>query len=290
MTVAARPPAAAEKFRKPSGPVPSHQGSRRYLAWALPLIAALLVLAGPVLAPEGAAAMADTGGGSAPAEGPTFLSLFWFSPVINSILLGLSLLSLALFIYLLLSIHPQGLAPRVFVDEIYRLIDDGQYKEAIDFCRSHHKLFAASVIRRCLDNAEKEPSVLMAMVDNEGKRRADSVWNSLSYLADVANVAPMLGLLGTVLGMIKAFLVVRLDAVAASTEPLAGAIGEAMSTTMFGLSVAILALVFHSVLKSRATRALGEVEQVVHGVADRIKRHGAGHSDSGYGYEGGRRR
>ncbi len=268
----------------------------RFGRWLVPLTTAVLLLGLPLVAPVASGAWAEaaaTGEGAAAiAEGPTFSNLFMFSPVINSILLALSLLSLAMFLYLLLSVHPQGLAPRAFVDEIYRLVGDGQYKEAIDFCRGHRKLFAASVIRRCLDNADKDPSVLMAVVDSEGKRRADTIWNSLSYLADVANVAPMLGLLGTVLGMIKAFLVVRWETVAASTAPLASAIGEAMSTTMFGLSVAILALVFHSVIKSRATRALAEVEQVVHAVADRIARQNvaAAPAAATARYEGGRKR
>jgi biopolymer transport protein ExbB len=112
----------------------------------------------------------------------------------------------------------------------------------------------------------------MGMVDTEGKRRADILWNRVSYLSDIANVAPMLGLLGTVIGMMRAFF--RLDSVDISVKSraLSSDIAGAMATTMFGLIVAIMALAFFSIIKGRATRVLAEAEQAVHAVADHIKR------------------
>jgi len=112
----------------------------------------------------------------------------------------------------------------------------------------------------------------MSMVDSEGKRRADILWNRISYLADVANVAPMLGLLGTVLGMINAFFAVGFENLSAESRHLTNAIGAAMATTMFGLGVAILATFFYSIVRSRLTRGLADAEEVVHSLADHMKR------------------
>jgi biopolymer transport protein ExbB len=115
----------------------------------------------------------------------------------------------------------------------------------------------------------------MDMLDAEGRRRADILWNRISYLADISNVAPMLGLFGTVTGMIKAFFSLQTESASINSKLLATGVGEAMSTTMFGLMVAISSLVFYSIVKSRATQALSEAEQIAHSIADHIKRGGA---------------
>ena len=94
----------------------------------------------------------------------------------------------------------------------------------------------------------------------------------ISYLIDLSVVAPMLGLLGTVLGMLEAFFVLPKESASVTSKNLAAAIGGAMTATFFGLVVAIMAVVFHSIIKSRTLRALSESEQVVHSIADYIKR------------------
>ena len=117
--------------------------------------------------------------------------------------------------------------------------------------------------------------MILDMIDSEGRRRSDIIWNRISYLADIANIAPMLGLLGTVAGMIQAFFVLPSQSASINSRALAQAVGAAMSTTMFGLTVAILTVVFYSIVRSRVTRALADAEQVIHSVADHIKRGGA---------------
>ena len=107
----------------------------------------------------------------------------------------------------------------------------------------------------------------------EGRRRADIVWNRISYLADVSNVAPMLGLLGTVTGMIRTFFLLPDQPASINSRVLSYGIGQAMTTTFFGLVVAITALVLYSFIKSRTTSTLAEVEQTLHNLADHLKRH-----------------
>ncbi len=203
---------------------------------------------------------------------PTLGDLFFTSPWINGILAGLSLLALTLFVFLLTTIHPQSLAPRSFLDEATRLVVDGQFKELVDFCRSNQRVFAATLVQRAAENADQDHSVVMTMLDSEGKRRAEVLWNRVSYLADIANVAPMLGLMGTVLGMIKAFFGLEFRSLSAESSILARSIGEAMSTTLFGLAVAIMTILLYSVIKSRITKSLSETEQAVNALADHLKR------------------
>jgi len=203
---------------------------------------------------------------------PSPIEMFKKSPVIISIILALSVVALLVFVYLLLTVNHNAMVPAPFVDDVMKMILDKQYKEAADFCRVHRQIFVSSIIQRCVENAGKDHSVLMNILETEGKRRADILWNRISYLADIANVAPMLGLLGTVVGMMGAFSGMDKAQIDISSKILSSQIGGAMATTMFGLIVAILSLAFYSVIKSRATGVLAEAEQAVHAVADHIKR------------------
>lgn len=203
---------------------------------------------------------------------PTLRELFATSVIINGVILALSVVSLAMFGFFMLTIHPRALAPVEFVDDVTKLVLNQQYEQAADLCRNHRHIFIASIIQRCVENAGKNHSVILDMLDAEGRRRAEILWNRVSYLADVSNVAPMLGLLGTVVGMIKAFFLLPTQSLSISSRALSQGIAEAMSTTMFGLIVAITALVFYSITRARVTRTLAETEQVAHSLADHIKR------------------
>jgi len=203
---------------------------------------------------------------------PTFTDLYATSPIINSVILAVSILSLCLFLFFYFTIHRETFMPAGFIDDVNKLVTRKEYDQAAALCRTRPRVFCASIIQRCLENAGKEHSVILDMIDSEGRRRADIVWNRLSYLADVINVAPMLGLLGTVVGMIKAFYLFESQAISARSIALSRAIGEAMSTTMFGLIVAIVSLVFYTIIKARVTRVLADTEQAVHSIADHVKR------------------
>ena len=199
--------------------------------------------------------------------------LFESSLIINSIILLLSVIAVALFIYFIATINDRAFAPSIFIDEINNLVRQHDYKKAVDYCRDHQSIFAGSIVRRCLENAEKPHAVLMTIIESEGQRRSELVWNRISFLSDISSIAPMLGLLGTVLGMIRAFFWgLPQESASLSSAVLSQAIGGAMATTLFGLIVGIASLVFYSIIRARATRSLATTEQIVHALADQIKR------------------
>jgi len=212
--------------------------------------------------------------------------LFMFSPVINGIIAGLSVLGLVFFLYFMMSINRRTFAPPAFVDEVVKLVVRGDYERAGDVCRRARGVFAAGIVLRCVENHKQNHSVMLDMIDTEGRREADIVWNRVSYLADISNIAPMLGLVGTVLGMIKAFYGLEHESGGIDAMVLSRGVGEAMATTLFGLSVGILTLVFYSLTKARATRTLAEAEQAVHMIADHIKRDGSAASPTGLAIPG----
>jgi biopolymer transport protein ExbB len=205
-------------------------------------------------------------------ELPNFKTLFATSPTINSVILAVSGVSLTLFLFYLLTMNTRSLMPHDFFASVSRLATDGRFEEAAQMCRNNRNIFVAPVLQRVLEHSGQEHGVLLSMIDSEGKRQAEVLWNRLSYLADIVNIAPMLGLLGTVSGMLAAFFVLPSQSASINSRLLSEAIGGAMSTTMFGLIVAITTLIFYSIIKARLTATLMEVEQAMHLVADQIHR------------------
>ncbi len=96
----------------------------------------------------------------------------------------------------------------------------------------------------------------------EGSRIAERAYAAVDWLADIAAVAPLVGLLGTVLGMYQAFGGIASD-VAAGAKPvvLAQGVSQAIVTTIFGLVVAIPSLVMHAIFRRRASRIIAALEE-----------------------------
>ena len=96
----------------------------------------------------------------------------------------------------------------------------------------------------------------------EGGRIADRMMAAVDWLADIAAIAPLVGLLGTVLGMFQAFGGIATD-VSAGAKPvvLAQGVSQAIVTTIFGLAIAIPALVCHAFFRRRAQRRIAEIEE-----------------------------
>ena len=100
----------------------------------------------------------------------------------------------------------------------------------------------------------------------EGGRIAERLMASVDWLADIAAIAPLVGLLGTVLGMFQAFGGIASD-VSASAKPvvLAQGVSQAIVTTIFGLVVAIPSLLMYALLRRRCQRRIAEIEAEAEG-------------------------
>jgi biopolymer transport protein ExbB len=110
-------------------------------------------------------------------------------------------------------------------------------------------------------NSEAQFPEIREVAEAEGSRQASSLNQRISYLADIGAIAPMVGLLGTVLGMIRAFLEINTGNVEVVRQmKLAGGVAEALVTTASGLSIGILAMIFYAVFRGRVQRSLAELE------------------------------
>lgn len=108
--------------------------------------------------------------------------------------------------------------------------------------------------RRRLDAAKDKAA--------EGGRIAARAFSAVDWLADIAAIAPLVGLLGTVLGMFQAFGGIASD-VSAGAKPvvLAAGVSKAIVTTIFGLAVAIPSLIAYAIFRRRAARHIAELEE-----------------------------
>jgi len=114
-----------------------------------------------------------------------------------------------------------------------------------------------------LINRDHSREVMKEAINDAGRQVVADMERYLNTLGTVASVTPLLGLLGTVIGMIDVFTVIT-DAGVGNPEVLAGGIAKALITTAAGLSVAIPALMFHRYFNSRVTKlAIGMEEQAL---------------------------
>lgn len=129
---------------------------------------------------------------------------------------------------------------------------------------NRHSEAVAGLMGRALDFLAKHPKAGIAEVREiaqaEGIRLA-GLWNQrISYLADIGSITPMLGLFGTVLGMIKSFTVVASDIVASRPMMLAEGVAEALITTAAGLFVGIPAMAAYAFFRGRVQGMISDLE------------------------------
>ena len=105
-----------------------------------------------------------------------------------------------------------------------------------------------------------EVPLLKDIVEAEGSRQAENLQSQTQFLLDISVITPMLGLLGTVLGMLKAFGSIAQDMEAAKPVILAQGVSQAIITTIFGLIVAIPCMVFYAYFRRRVSRMVSLLE------------------------------
>jgi len=165
--------------------------------------------------------------------------------------------------------------PRPFVRRFTECVEDGQlsYDEATEICKDFDcpvaEVFRAAVRRWGRPMFEIEQAVMDA-----GDRVSDSLRRFLRVFHAISNVAPLLGLLGTVLGMIQAFEVISAQESIGRPEMLASGISTALLTTAGGLTVAIPAYLAYMYFSSKSDRYLGEIDKLCQRVIDSISAEG----------------
>jgi biopolymer transport protein ExbB/TolQ len=143
---------------------------------------------------------------------------------------------------------------------IMKSLDEGNVKKAIGFC-SGSSAPLARVFEKGLANYGGSERELQNAVDEVSLEVIPLVDKRVPYLAVMANVATLLGLLGTIHGLIQAFQAVGIADPSQKAALLASGISIALYTTAFGLMAAIPMLIMYSVLQSKAHRIVDEIDE-----------------------------
>ncbi len=152
---------------------------------------------------------------------------------------------------------------RILIPQIIAVIDQIKTPEDFALARSISEKFDgpfSRIVVTCIDNRDLPLDELRAMVEDEGRQQVRTLNRGLPMLETIAGVAPLLGLLGTVLGMIKVFNVIQTLGVG-QAKALSGGISEALVTTATGLIIGIPALIFFNYFQSRAEGLILDIER-----------------------------
>lgn len=201
---------------------------------------------------------------AAPAISIDLKQVFAGAPVIYSLLIIMSMATMFIWLYTVLSLRPSGVMPKDFVASLRGQLNQQQYEEAFHLCQQHNTLLS-KMMSSALANRSQGMKVMTEAMKSEGKRVSVTFWQRIALLNDVAIIAPMLGLLGTVLGMFYAFY--DLNRSIESISGLFDGLGISVGTTVAGLIVSIVAMIFHSMTKYRLVRLLNAVDNEAHALA-----------------------
>ncbi|HSL16696.1 MAG TPA: MotA/TolQ/ExbB proton channel family protein [Methylomirabilota bacterium] len=144
------------------------------------------------------------------------------------------------------------------VNALAGLLGGRDFKAATDYCRRHPGPFT-ELVSTLVENRNAPYDELKEILEDTGRRQLLGLQRGLPALATIVGGAPLLGLLGTVLGMIAIFKAVASGGTGI-TEQLATGISQALITTATGLIIAIPALFIHSYLEARAVAILADIE------------------------------
>lgn len=145
-----------------------------------------------------------------------------------------------------------------FVLRLNNLIKKGSINLAISACRKSPTPISQIMLAGLMKYGQSRKEIKEAIEDS-ANQEIPLLEKHLSTLATIGNITPLLGLLGTVFGMIKAFNVIAVMGVG-KPEALAGGISEALLTTAFGLSIAIPTIVIYNYLSNRVDKIIREME------------------------------
>ena len=196
-----------------------------------------------------------------------FVEWFKLGGPLMYVLAALSFFGAAWAVHCLLVLRRSQILPQKFLEALNSHLDQADIDGAIVTCRRSRCMFSRVILgglRRVHEPAEKVRDAITA----SGSREAAHLHQKISYLANIGTISPMLGLLGTVLGMIMAFNIISSGEV--RHYLLAAAIARAMVTTAAGLVIGIPAMALYFYLRGRLLRLTTHVEVIADSTAQVI--------------------
>ncbi len=176
----------------------------------------------------------------------------------------LSVITVCLILFYLLVIRRGAVINDRFISQAESLITQGDFYNLSELCERSPSAIA-KILGRSVDFLRNTPSVSLSdireVAEAEGSRQAGILTQRITYLSDVGSVAPMAGLLGTVIGMIKSFNEISQGNFEGVNQmQLSSGVSEALITTATGLIIGLIAVIFYSFFRGKVQRYIAELE------------------------------
>lgn len=265
-------------------------GSSQVSRWLFPVIAALAVLvstAGPLSSlsyaqedgaePAATEPAADAGApaadGAATPAPKKLDALTWTMQALSYyffVFLLISVIFVALFVMNMLNARRDNVVPLHLVESFEACLDENKVQEAYDLAKEDDT-FLGKVLSAGLEKVSLGYDKAIEAMQEVGEEENMKLDHRLSYLALIGSLSPMIGLFGTVDGMIRAFSVIALGGATPNPAELANGISTALMTTLVGLAIAIPAIASFSILRNRVDRLALEVGITSEGLMSRFQ-------------------
>lgn len=191
------------------------------------------------------------------------------SGLFGLVLLLLSFVMVAVIAMNILQVRRAVLLPPEFIEDFEELLNNKKYQDAYNLAKEDDS-FLARVMATGLSRINQGYKEAVAGMQEVGEEEAMGLEHRLSYLALIGQIAPMIGLMGTVYGMIDSFRVIARTTTQPKTYEIADGISTALFTTLEGLAVAIPAMIVYSLIHNQIQRLILEVGIVSEGFMSRF--------------------
>jgi biopolymer transport protein ExbB len=181
-----------------------------------------------------------------------------------------SIAAIAIVAERLWTLHPQRVMPRGLLQKVWQLVENNQINDKVIAALQQNSPLGR-VLAAGLANRHRPREVMMERLEDTGRHVVHELERFLNTLGTIASVTPLLGLLGTVTGIIKAFNAITQGGMG-DPRMLSGGISEALITTAAGLLVAIPALIAFRYLRGRVDRIVVDMEKDAIQLADAVER------------------
>ena len=174
-------------------------------------------------------------------------------------LLALSLVCIYILVERSLVLKAALKEDRTFMKRIKDYITEGEFESAMKLCKNTNTPYAR-LIQKGVSRIGRPMNDVLVAIENVGNLEVARLEKGFSWLATTAAGAPMIGFLGTVIGMVEAFFALASAGGSANVSILANGIYEALVTTVAGLIVGIIAMFAYNYLVSRVNRVMNQLE------------------------------
>lgn len=185
-----------------------------------------------------------------PEGGDSLIDLLRHAEWTGVIILLMSIASVTIIAEQFLTIRRSTIVPPAEVEKARQMIERREFKEVIEYVRERKSMFA-DVLTSSLRHGRHGFGAMHEAAEERSGAWTSRLFRRVEYLNIIGNLGPLMGLLGTVLGMMRAFLAMKATHGAYKPEDLAGGIGLALVNTFLGLAVAIVSLGFFGVCRNR---------------------------------------